>query len=139
MPDEHLPPRVRAPFAEHVTGHVAGGQPAQPAESQHAMRVVLADPDTCGPRFRSARRDRGHTPAVLEVLENAVADLLGQVDALQARAAELVSHCAQSVIGMGQPRGLGEALVEGDGVGSVRAVNRGLALDDGPGGEPEPL
>ena len=69
------------------------------------------------------------------MLEDTVADLVGQLDALQARAAELVGHCAQRVIGVGQPRWLGEALVEGDRVGSVRAVDRGLALDDGPGGE----
>ena len=135
MADEHLHPRVRAPFAEHVTGHVAGGQSAQPAESQHAVRVVLADPDTCRPRLRSRRADLGRTEAVLEVLEDTVADLVGQLDTLQARAAELVGHCEQSVVGAGQPRGLGEALVEGDRVGSVRAVDRGLALDDGPGGE----
>ena len=135
MRDEHLHPRVRAPLAEHVAGHVARGQAAQPAERQHAVRVVLADADASRPRLRSGRADRGLAAAVLEVLEDTAADLVGQLDALRARAAQLVGHRAQSVVRAGQPRRLGEALVEGDRVGGVRAVDRGLALDDGPGGE----
>src|SRR6185369_15467661 len=48
---------------------------------------------------------------------------------------EVGGHSAQSVVGAGQPRGIGEALVERDRVGNVRAVDRGLALNDGPGRE----
>ena len=66
------------------------------------------------------------------MLVDAAADPFGEVEAQRAAAAELIGHRTQGVVGAGEPRGVGEALVEGDRVGRVLAVDRGLALDDGP-------
>ena len=118
-----------------MTRDIAGGEAAEPREREHAVRIVLADAGSSGPRLRGSGRDRRGIPVVAEMFVDTCADELRQLEPGHAARLELGRSRCERGVGPGQPRGLRESRVRCERLGVVRAVRAGLALDDDPARE----
>ena len=99
------------------------------------MGVVLADAGAAGPRLGGRGRDRGGLPVVAEMIVDARADELRQLEPGRTGRLELGRNRRERGVGAGQPRGLREPRVRRERLGVVRAVRACLALHDDPARE----